>query len=68
MALKENKMEDKKAKFIRVYANIPARVRKDILVVVDKEPYTWETAYFEIKEDSTLGKKILKTMQEIEII
>jgi len=55
-------------KFIRVYANIPNNLRLDIIVVVDKQPYTWETAYFEIKENTQLGKNILKTLIEIGII
>jgi len=55
-------------KFIRVYANIPNNLRLDIIVVVDKQPYTWETAYFEIKENTPLGKNILKTLIEIGII
>jgi len=61
-------MENKKAKFIRVYANIPANLRNDIIVVFDKQPYTWEIAYFEIKNNTELGKKILKTLEEIGII
>ena len=61
-------MKNKKAKFIQIYANIPANLRKDIIAVIDKQPFTWETAYFEIKENTDLGNKILKTLEEIGII
>ncbi len=61
-------MELDREKFIRVYANIPDSLRADIIVVVDKQPYTWETAYFEVKESTKLSEKILKTLKEIGII
>ena len=61
-------MEDKRAKFLRIYPNIPDKLREDILVVVDKKPYTWNTAYIEVKNDTPLGKKILKTLEEIGVL
>ena len=61
-------MEDKRAKFLRIYANIPNKLREDILVVVDKKPYSWDIAYLEIKDNTPLGRKILKTLEEIGIL
>ena len=61
-------MEDKKAKFLRIYANIPESLRGDIIVIVDEKTYTWNTAYFEIKNNTHLGKKILKSLEETNII
>jgi len=61
-------MEDMKAKFLRAYANVPEKLRSDILAVVDKKPYTWNTSYFEIKENTELGKKILKALEEMDIL
>lgn len=63
-----SKKEDKKAKFLRAYANVPESFRRDIIIVVNKKPYTWDTAYLEIKKDSTLGKKMLKTLEEIGLL
>ena len=57
-------MEDKRAKFLRVYANIPDNLRDDILIVIEKKSYTWNTAYIEINNDSELGKKILKALEK----
>ena len=54
-------------KFLRVYPNIPDKLREDILVVVDKKPYTWNTAYLEVKDNTPLGKKILKTLEEMDV-
>lgn len=61
-------MEDKRAKFLGIFANIPENLRRDILVVVDKKPYTWNTAYLEVKDNTPLGKKILKTLEEIGVL
>ena len=61
-------MADKKAKFISIFANVPEDLRKDILVVIDKKPYTWDTAFLEINDNTDIGKKILKTLEEMEIL
>lgn len=61
-------MEDKKAKFLSIFADVPDGLRGDIIVIVDKKPYTWNTAFIEVEGDTQLGKKILKTLEELEII
>ena len=61
-------MEDKKAKFLKIYANIPDNLRQDIIVVVDKKTYTWNTSYLEIKNETQLGKKVLKALEDTGII
>lgn len=60
--------EDKRAKFLGMFANIPENLRKDILIVVDKKPYTWNTAYLEVKDNTSLGKKILEILGEMDIL
>lgn len=62
-------MEDKKAKFMRIFANIPDKVRnEDIIAVIDNKPYTWNAAMIEVKNNSELGKKIIKKLVEMGII
>ncbi len=61
-------MVDKRAKFMGIFANVPDSLRGDILVVVDKKPYTWNTAFLEVKDNTSLGKKIIKTLEEISIL
>jgi len=61
-------MVDKRAKFIRIYANVPDPLREDILVMVEKKPFTWNTAYLEIKSKTKLGEKILKAINELGIL
>ncbi|MBI2673323.1 hypothetical protein HYX19_03625 [Candidatus Woesearchaeota archaeon] len=60
--------EDKKEKFLRIYANVPDKLREDIIVVIDDKTYTWNTAYFEIKNNTELGKKILKELEIMKIL
>ncbi len=62
------KKEDKKAKFLRIYANIPENLRKDIIALVDEKTYTWNAAYFEIKNKTQLGGKILSVLEETKVI
>lgn len=61
-------MEDKKAKFLRIYANIPDQLREDIIVIIEGKTYTWNAAYLEIKNNSQLSKKILKELIITKII
>lgn len=61
--------EKKKEKFMRVFANVPENMRgAEVISVVDDKPFTWNTAMIEIKNDSELGKKILKMMGKAGII
>ncbi len=59
---------DLRALFLRAYSNVPDSSRDEIIVVTDEKSYTWNTAYFEIKQDSDLGNKILKTLNVLKII
>ncbi len=62
-------MDDKKARFIRIFANIPEKIRgEDIIVVVDDKPFTWNAAMIEIKNDSETGGKIIKMLGKMGII
>ena len=61
-------MEDKREVFLRVYANIPEGLRGDIIVLIDGKPYTWNVAYLEVKENTALGRKVLKALGELGIL
>lgn len=62
-------MEDKKEKFLRIFANIPEKIRgEEVIAVVDDKPFTWNTAVIEVKNDTDLGRKILKQLEKIEVI
>lgn len=61
-------MEDKRFKFLKIFSNIPETLRETIIAVVDNKPYTWNVAYIEIKNKTELGKKILKIMEELDLV
>ena len=61
-------MEDEKAKFLKIFGNIPENIREEIIAVINEKPYTWNVAYIEIRNNTELGKKILKVLKELEII
>jgi len=57
-----------KEKFLVVYSNLPLNVRKEIVLVINNEPITWNVAYLEISGNALLGKEILKKLEELKII
>lgn len=58
-----------KEQFLKIYANLPLGVRKEIILVLDNYgPITWDVAYIEVTNDTALSKIILTKLQELEII
>jgi len=57
-----------KERFMRVYSNLPLNMRKEVIVVINKEPISWDVARNEIEHDTQLGKEILKKLMELKII
>jgi hypothetical protein len=56
------------SKFFSIYANLPDKVRDQIVVVIDDKPMTWNAAYIEIRGNTELGQKILEKLIRMEII
>lgn len=62
-------MEKERIKFMKIFANLPEKIRgEDIIVVVKKKPYTWNAAFLEVQIKTELGRKILKKLEELKII
>lgn len=59
---------DWKAKFSKVYANLPFSAREEIIAVVDDSPFTWNSARIEIEQDTEKGKKILDQIRALDIL
>lgn len=59
-----------KERFLKIYANLPINVREEIIHVVlpEKRPITWNVVYLEVKNNTSLGKDILKKLEELKII
>lgn len=61
-------MLEKVERFFKVYASIPLEERKMPIVVLENQPISWNLAYEEITNETIRGKKILKTLLELEVI
>lgn len=61
-------MEKLREEFLKIYSNLSQPLRKEIIVVIEGEPYTWSSAYFEVKNKTKLSEKILNTLRDIGII
>lgn len=59
---------DAKAQFIKIYANLPLNQRSEIVVVVDDEPFTWNSARVEVKNGTKKGGQILDRLIEMKIL
>ena len=42
---------DKKARFMKVYSDIPINIRKEIIAIIEGEPISWNVAFLEINND-----------------
>lgn len=57
-----------KAKFLKVYANVPMPLRGEIIAVVDDEPFTWASARAEVTHDTEKAKRIISQIRGIGVI
>jgi len=57
-----------KDKFLNIYANLPLALRKETIIVSDKEPLTWNAVYVEVFNNTKKSEKILKKLEELKII
>ena len=57
-----------KDKFLKVFSNLSIDLRKEIILVINDQPITWNVAYQEIINETKLGEKILKKLIELELI
>jgi len=57
-----------KSRFIKIYSNLPFKIRKEVIVVIDTKPWSWDAAFSEVNNDTDLGGKILKKLEGLEIL
>ncbi len=56
------------AAFLKTFASVPGPLRNQIIVVVDGQPYTWESAFVDIKAKTARSRKILDELKKMKII
>lgn len=59
---------DRKTKFRNAYANLPLGLRKEIIVIIDSEPMTWNAASIEVENDTDKGNEILEKLTQLNIL
>lgn len=57
-----------KDRFLNVYSNLPIDIRKEIILLIDEKPITWNVAYEEIQKETELGKRILEKLIKMEMV
>lgn len=56
------------SKFQKIYANVPEKLRSEIIVIINEKPYSWDAAFFEIRNNTKLGQQIYDKLEKMEII
>jgi len=64
----ENKKNNLREKFLKIYADIPLNLRKEIILVLGDEPISWNVAFVEISNKTNKSEIILKKLNELRII
>lgn len=55
--------------FLRLYANLPIKLREEVILVLEKEgPITWNVAYVEVENKTKLGNLILHKLKGLNIL
>lgn len=54
--------------FLKVYANLPVPERTQIIAIIDKKTYSWDAAFIEVSNNTKLGQRIVKKLEEMKII
>jgi len=66
--MQKEKGLNNKERFLKIYSNLPLGVRQEIILVLDKQPLTWNVAFIEIKSNTKLSNIILKKLEKLKII
>lgn len=68
----KEKLDDLRCRYYRVYPSLPLFERNSACIVVNlngvMEPLSWHVCYMEIKNNTKLSRKILKTLGEMGFI
>ncbi len=66
--MKEQNGKGLAERFLRVYSDLPLNLRREIILVLDKEPITWNVAYLEVSNNTGKSRVILKKLEGLKII
>jgi len=60
--------EEKREKFLKIYYNLPLKIREEVIYDFNEKPLSWNAAYIEIKNKTKVGEIILEKLAELKII
>lgn len=60
--------EEKREKFLKVYYNLPLKIREEVTLDLDDKPISWNVAYVEVRNKTEIGETILQKLAELKII
>lgn len=55
-------------RFLKIYSDVPLGLRKEIILVSDEEPLTWNAVYVEVFNNTEMSRKMLKRLEALKII
>lgn len=61
-------MDSPATKFQQIYANLPLNQRKEIVIVIDDEPLSWNAVKIEVDNDTEKAQEILEKLVKLGII
>lgn len=63
-----NNFMDRKAKFLKVYANLPLGMRQEVVIVHDNRPLSWDAVYVEVENDTPSSVALLEKLEKLDLI
>lgn len=54
--------------FLKIFADLPLGVRKEIILTLDDQPITWNVAFTEVNANTSQSKIILVKLEKLGII
>jgi len=59
---------ESRERFLKIYSDLPLSLRKEIIIVIDNEPLTWNAVYVEVHNKTDKSDKMLKKLADMGII
>lgn len=61
-------IEQRRQRFMKVFADLPLGLRGEIIAVIDDGPMTWRVCWLEVEQKTAKGNEILTYLDEMQFI
>lgn len=55
-------------KFLQIFANLPIASRQEIIITVNDQPLTWNSAKIEVENETKIGGEVLDKLTLLGIL